>query len=226
MTNRGKITMIVGPMFAEKSGELIMTVDTLKTYGKKKCMVYKPANDDRFSMTEIVSRVGTNLDAENLPTTITSDVILKVLEDTIGYDVVAFDEVHFFSSGITKLVYELANAGKDIYIVGLNLDYTASTFGEVGNLLALADDVRIKRAYCTICGAEAKFTQRIINGKPAEFGSQVLIGDKEDYEVRCKMHYVHPSKAKEYNEKMVELADEIFRKKERLDKEDKEEKSV
>lgn len=212
MITKGKITMIVGPMFAEKSGELIMTCDTLKTYGKKKVKVYKPANDDRFSDTEIVSRVGTRLEAENLPTTITSDVMLKVLEDTITYDVVAFDEVHFFSDGITKLVYELSNAGKDIYIVGLNLDYTASTFGSVGDLLALADDIKIKRAYCTICGREAKYTQRIINGKPAEYGNQVVIGDKEDYEVRCKEHYVHPSVAREYNERLLDITNNLFRK--------------
>lgn len=201
MKNIGKITLIVGPMFAEKSGELILTCEKLQLYAKKKVKVYKPANDDRFSNTEIVSRLNKKMVAENLPTSITKTVIEKVLNDCKNYDVVAFDEVHFYSEGIVKLVYELSMQDKDIYIVGLNLDYTASTFGSVGDLMALADKIVIKRAYCTICGAEAKFTQRIINGKPAEFGEQVIVGDKEHYEVRCKNHYVHPSKAKEYNKK-------------------------
>lgn len=202
MKSNGKITMIVGPMFAEKSGELIITCETLMHYAKKNVKVYKPANDDRFSETEIVSRIGHKIEAENLPTKLTEDIVKKVIEDCKEYDVVAFDEVHFFSKGIVDIVYELSMMGKDIYIVGLNLDYTASTFGSVGDLLAISDEVKIKRAYCTVCGKEAKFTQRIINGMPAEFGKQVLIGDKEEYEVRCKNHYIHPSKAKEYKEKM------------------------
>lgn len=221
MTSKGKITMIVGPMFAEKSGELITTCETLREYAHKKVMVYKPSTDNRWSDTEIVSRIGTRLKAETLPANITDDVIIKVLGDMISYDVVAFDEVHFYSEKITKLIYELSMAGKDIYIAGLNLDYAANTFGEVGNLMALSDEIKIKRAYCTVCGAEAKFTQRIINGKPAEFGTQVVVGDKENYEVRCKMHYVHPSKAKDYNTHLIDVVDEIF-KKEKQNKEDEE----
>ena len=201
MKSTGKITLIVGPMFAEKSGELIITCEKLKLYAKKSVKVYKPAKDDRFSDTEIVSRLGRKMEAENLPTSITEDVIKKVLNDCKNVDVVAFDEVHFYSSQIVDLVYELSIQGKDLYIVGLNLDYTASTFASVGDLMALSDEIIIKRAYCTVCGEEAKFTQRIINGKPAEYGEQVIVGDKEHYEVRCKCHYVHPSKAKAYNEK-------------------------
>ena len=208
MKNNGKITMIVGPMFAEKSGELIITCETLMMYAKKKVKVYKPANDDRFSETEIVSRIGHKIEAENLPIKLTKDIVKKVVKDCMDYDVIAFDEVHFFSKEIVDIVYELSMHGKDIYAVGLNLDYTASTFGSVGDLLALADEVKIKRAYFTTCGKEAKFTQRIINGMPAEYGTQVLIGDKEEYEVRCKEHYVHPSKAKEYKEK-IELTKKI-----------------
>lgn len=217
----GMITAIVGPMFAEKSGELIITCEKLKKYAKKNVKVYKPINDDRFSETQIVSRLGISLDAENMPTEVTDEVIKKALLDNKETEVVAFDEVHFFSKGIVELVRELSLSGKEVYVAGLNLDYTASTFGPIGDLLAISDKVINKTAFCTVCGGEAKFTQRIINGKPAEFGEQIIVGDTESYEVRCAKHYVHPSKAKAFNEANREKITEIIAK-DILKKEEKE----
>lgn len=57
----GRITVITGPMFSEKSGELIRRCQKLIQFGRKKVVAYKPAEDDRFAQDEIVSRIGYRL---------------------------------------------------------------------------------------------------------------------------------------------------------------------
>ena len=42
-------------------------------------------------------------------------------------------------------------------------------------------------AVCAKCGAPATRTQRLINGKPANFDDPIiLVGEKESYEPRCR----------------------------------------
>ena len=54
----GFLTTIIGPMFSEKSGELIKRCLLAEKYQNKKVIVYKPALDNRYSEDEVVSRIG------------------------------------------------------------------------------------------------------------------------------------------------------------------------
>ena len=55
-----------------------------------------------------------------------------ILAQTKDADVVAFDEVQFFSSAIMDLVSELAYCGKHVIVDGLNMDYRGKEFGYIG----------------------------------------------------------------------------------------------
>ncbi|MFX3635716.1 MAG: thymidine kinase [Candidatus Pristimantibacillus sp.] len=192
---RGTITVIIGPMFSEKSGELIRRCQKLMQYGRKKVRAYKPAEDNRFSKDDIVSRIGYRLPATNIPRELTPESTQQILLETEFADVVAFDEAQFFSKPIIGLVEELAYNGKQIIIDGLNMDYRGKEFGYIGGLLAIADEIVKLTSFCAVCGnSEAAFTQRIINGHPAKLGPVILIGDTESYEPRCRRCFVPPHK--------------------------------
>jgi thymidine kinase len=51
-------------------------------------------------------------------------------------------------------------------------------------LLAIADDVTKIHAICTVCGAPAHRSQRVIASK-----EQVVLGETDSYEARCRGHY-------------------------------------
>ncbi|KAF9122631.1 hypothetical protein BGX30_001868 [Mortierella sp. GBA39] len=182
-------------MFSEKSGELIRRCQKLIQYGRKKLVAYKPEEDQRYAKDEIVSRIGYRLPAISIPRQLTADITAKILAETADADVVAFDEVQFFSKPILGLVEELAYSGKHVIVDGLNLDYRGKEFGYIGGLLAMADDIQLLTAFCAVCGSpEAVFTQRIVNGHPAPLGSVIMIGDSDDYEPRCRCCFVPPHK--------------------------------
>ena len=65
-------------------------------------------------------------------------------------------------------------------------------FGPMPILLALADEVVKLSAVCTVCGAPATRSQRLVDGKPATAGPEILIGGLESYEPRCRDHFLPP----------------------------------
>jgi thymidine kinase len=196
--NSGFITVIAGPMFSEKSGELIKRCEKMQKYGRKTVKAYKPNNDNRFSEDEIVSRTGYRLPATNIPTEISEEVMEQILTETKDIDVIAFDEAQFFSKNIMRLVDELAYRKKQVIIAGLNMDYRGKEFGFMGGLMVMSDEPVKLTAYCSCCGNPmATHSQRLTNGKPAKLGAIVLIGDTESYEPRCRNCFVPPHKVKE-----------------------------
>lgn len=195
--SKGRITVITGPMFSEKSGELIRRCQKLMKYGRQKVVAYKPVEDDRFEIDEIVSRIGYKLPAIPIPKQLSPQIVEQILEQTKDADVVAFDEVQFFSKEIMEIVEELAYCGKQVIVDGLNMDYRGKEFGYIGGLLAMSDDIEKLSAFCAVCGSpDAAFTQRIVNGEPVTLGPIVMIGDSEAYEPRCRNCFVPPHKVK------------------------------
>lgn len=189
----GFLTIIFGPMFSEKSGELIKKCKYAKRYQHKKVLIYKPSIDNRFSEHEVVSRLGLKEKALNLSQDLAQNGILsEIYTQCNDMDIVAFDEAQFFSKEIVSLVDYLVSQGKHVIVSGLNLDFLGRTFGFMKDLTMFADEIILKNAYCNQCGRPAGYTQRLINGVPVtDVHSQtIVIGDEESYEARCRLCFV------------------------------------
>ena len=188
----GFLTTIIGPMFSEKSGELIKRCKQAQKYQNKKVVVYKPILDNRYSQDEVVSRIGLRIEAQRLNQKLSEENIKERVYDFCKeVDMVAFDEAQFFSEEIVEIVRTLVNMGKEVIVDGLNLDYLGRPFGSMGDLLLFSDEIITKSAFCKCCGRPAMYTQRLIDGKPDTGleGELVLIGDTESYEPRCRLCY-------------------------------------
>jgi thymidine kinase len=60
-------------------------------------------------------------------------------------------------------------------------------FGAMPQLMAVAEVVTKLHAICVLCGSPASRNQRLIDGKPALYGSPtIMVGGRESYEARCR----------------------------------------
>jgi thymidine kinase len=181
MRQQGKITVICGSMFAGKTEELIRLARRA-LYARRIVQVFKPAVDDRYDQTMVVTHKGTKHTA--LPVKSIKELKAKLLPDT---EMVLIEEAQFFDESIVSLVVELADNGKDVVCAGLDQDFRRQPFGPMPKLLAAADEVVKLRAICMKCGSPASHTYRVIDGKPAHWDDPIiLIGATESYEARCR----------------------------------------
>lgn len=171
----GWIEVITGSMFSGKTEELIRRVHRVQ-FARQKVQVFKPAIDDRYSVDNIVSHNKMEIPSFNVANV--KQIRQKLDPDT---QVIAIDEVQFFEDGVVELATELADSGKRVIVAGLDQDYRGLPFGPMPQFLAIAEYVTKNLAICVKCGNPANRTQRLVENR-----EQVLIGETESYEARCR----------------------------------------
>ncbi|MFV0255120.1 MAG: thymidine kinase [Erysipelotrichaceae bacterium] len=177
----GYIEVITGCMFAGKTEELIRRIRVLE-FAKMKIQVFKPSIDNRYEKTMISSHAGSR--ADSMIVSSAQEILETVRKET---EVVAIDEVQFFDEQIITVCETLAESGKRVMVAGLDMDFRGEPFGVMPQLLTRAEFVSKLTAVCSECGCPATRTQRIIDGKPANYNDPiVLVGASESYEARCR----------------------------------------
>ena len=177
----GSLEVICGSMFSGKSEELIRRLRRSQI-AQLTTLVFKHSIDNRTTVEYIHSHAGDKLKA------IALDKSLDILEYSFDeLQVVGIDEVQFFGDGIIEVIFQLVDSGKRVIVAGLDLDFRGMPFGCMPMLLAMADTVTKLNAVCLLCSSDAHFTQRLINGKPADFDDPlILVGAQECYQARCR----------------------------------------
>jgi thymidine kinase len=174
---RGWIEVVCGSMFSGKTEELIRRLKRAKI-ANLKTEIFKPAIDVRYDEVKIVSHDENAI----LSTPVESSQTILLLAQDV--DVVGVDEAQFFDSGIVDVCEQLATRGIRVIVAGLDMDYTGKPFGPMPQLLAIADYITKLHAICVVCGNIANISYR----KSAS-ESQVLLGEKDHYEPRCRHCY-------------------------------------
>ncbi|HEY8477093.1 MAG TPA: thymidine kinase [Chloroflexota bacterium] len=193
MTSRprvGRLTVVCGPMFAGKSTELLRRVKRAQR-ARIEVLVLKPDVDTRTAAS-VRSHDGDELGAVTFASA--EDLRRHVARVTPGgRRLIAIDEAQFVSwPGFVEAVLALVAGGDDVVVAGLDLDYAGAPFGPMPALMAYADEVVKLSAVCVQCGHDANRTQRLVDGRPAGPGPQVLVGAGETYEPRCAACWVSP----------------------------------
>jgi thymidine kinase len=201
---RGEFKLIVGNMFGNKTGRLMLEVETLREFGRKRVLIFKPEIDTRSGKSKIKDYHGKTMNALELSIRDPWQAlkIVRQKESEIGtrFHIIAFDEVQFFPAGspFYLVVDELLARGYDVIAAGLALDFKREPFGSTLLLFAFCKGVQDclwLNPLCAKCGKPAALPQRIINGKPAPYDSpQVQVGGKESYEPRCYECHELPSR--------------------------------
>lgn len=173
----GWIEVVSGCMFSGKTEELIRRLRRAKI-ADLRVEVFKPRVDTRYDESSVVSHDTTSVLAQPVDH---SSKILKISPETT---VVGIDEAQFFDADLPRVCQELALRGVRVIVAGLDMDYRGEPFGPMPYLLAVAEYVTKVHAICVHCGNLATHSYRLADGD-----SVVLLGEKEQYEPRCRSCY-------------------------------------
>lgn len=174
----GWVEVICGPMFSGKSEELIRRV-TRSKIARIPVQVFKPAVDDRYAVSEVVSHSALKIDA--IPVSDSLQLLRSIHDST---RVIGVDEGQFFDDGLVDIVDNLAATGRQVIIAGLDTDYLRRPFEPIPTLCDRAEYVTKMLAVCHRCGGPALYTQRIVQSDDL-----VVLGAEDAYEARCRMCY-------------------------------------
>ena len=152
----GWIEVVAGPMFSGKSEELIRLLRRA-AIGRQRLQVFKPALDTRYSEDDVVSHSQWRVPSETVER---AEEILTRLDPRT--EVVGIDEAQFFDDALPGVCRHMADLGKRVIVVGLDMDFRGVPFGPMPELLALAEVLRKFTAVSSRCGAPAGSTQRLI----------------------------------------------------------------
>lgn len=174
---RGWIEVICGSMFSGKTEELIRRLKRAKI-ANLTVKIFKPAVDARYSTLAVVSH-----DLNSISSTPIKNS-KEILSSVADVDVIGIDEAQFFDDEITEVCEKLALQGTRVIVTGLDMDYKGRPFGPMPKLLAIADFITKLHAICVCCGNLASMSYR-----KTKSGEQVLLGEKDIYEPRCRKCY-------------------------------------
>ena len=173
----GWIEVICGSMFSGKTEELIRRLKRAKI-ASQKVEIFKPVTDTRYDIKSVVSHDANSILATPI------EHSSKLLELTDGVSVVGVDEAQFFDLDLPEVCQKLALKGTRVIAAGLDMDYKGNPFGPMPNLLAVAEYITKVHAICQHCGNLATHSYRL-----SEEEGQVVLGEKERYEARCRTCY-------------------------------------
>jgi thymidine kinase len=165
-------------MFSGKTEELIRRLNRA-IIAKQSVEIYKPRLDHRFGKDQVVSHNKRSIRSTEV------DFAEDILFQSGHCHVVGIDEIQFFDQNIVSICEKLANNGKRVIAAGLDMDYHGRPFGPVPQLLSIAEYVHKMHAICVVCGNIANYSYR-----HTDDNGQVLIGEKDIYEPRCRKCYM------------------------------------
>ncbi|GAA4359954.1 thymidine kinase [Hymenobacter saemangeumensis] len=182
--HRGWIEVVCGSMFSGKTEELIRRL-TRARIARQRVEIFKPGLDTRYHAEDVVSHNANSI--RSTPVSLPAEILLLAA----GSDVVGIDEAQFFDHSLVEVCGQLANNGVRVIVAGLDMDYLGRPFGPMPALLATAEFVTKVHAVCVCCGEIASYSFRI-----AASESQVLLGETDSYEARCRPCFLQGMQAK------------------------------
>jgi thymidine kinase len=177
------LEILLGPMFAGKSSAIIRMVNRYKCLNRAICLITH-SSDDRYSAESWL----VNHDELKIPCEKWSSLMIhKDDPDFMKAKLVIIDEAQFFVDLKEFVTFAVDVLGKDVLVVGLDGDADRRPFGQILELIPMADNVQKLKAFCKMCGDG---TEAIFSHCSQKKKEQVCIGGAEMYMPLCRKHYL------------------------------------
>ncbi|KXJ29246.1 Thymidine kinase, cytosolic [Exaiptasia diaphana] len=172
----GQIQVIFGPMFSGKTTELLRRIKRYQI-ANHRCLVVKYEKDNRYDLGGIATH-----DRQTLAATACS-VLYSIKKQASQATVIGIDEGQFFPD-VVDFAEEMASEGKTVIIAALDGTFQRQAFGNILNLVPLAESVVKLNAVCMNCYKDAAFTKRLSADQKVE-----VIGGADKYMSVCRDCY-------------------------------------
>ncbi|KAK3705178.1 hypothetical protein QZH41_013974 [Actinostola sp. cb2023] len=172
----GQIQVIFGPMFSGKTTELLRRIKRYQV-ANHRCLVVKYDMDTRYNINGIATH-----DRQTLAATACS-VLYSIKKQALKSSVIGIDEGQFFPD-VVEFAEEMASEGKTVIIAALDGTFQRKAFGNILNLVPIAESVVKLNAVCMNCYKDAAFTKRLGQDKRVE-----VIGGSDKYMSVCRDCY-------------------------------------
>lgn len=178
----GYLELIIGPMYAGKSTELIRIINRYKCLNKNIITINHCLNN-RYGSDGITTH-----NKEKIEDCISANKLKDIDDDLIDRcNVIIIEELQFFSDAYNIIIDWCDNKDKIVIAAGLDGDFMRLPFGDVLKLIPHAEKITKLNALCKRCGDGtcASFTKRITKDSVT-----TLVGSDEIYEAVCRKHYL------------------------------------
>lgn len=167
------LELIVGPMFAGKTSELFRLVDRY-TVQLHKTLVIRHCNDTRYSDKNACTH------DSQVRRSVSTHVLADVTPLIADYNVIGIDEGQFYPD-LVETVQNWLQLHKIVIVSALDGDFQQRPFGQVLQLVPLADKITKLNAVCHVCAQDAPFSRRITTET-----TQQVIGGDDKYIACCR----------------------------------------
>ena len=118
--------------------------------------------------------------------------LLHAMIDTefLNAKVILIEEAQFHKNLLDFVVMAVDVHEKHVIVAGLDGDANRNPFGEVLNLVPLADHIVKLKAICKKCSDENIVNDAIFTSKIVNNSSLVDVGGVDKYESLCRRHYI------------------------------------
>ncbi|XP_052766622.1 thymidine kinase, cytosolic-like [Mya arenaria] len=186
----GNIQVIFGPMFSGKTTELMRRMKRYQI-ANYSCLVVKYAKDIRYDKENIATH-----DRQTLPA-VAATKLADLEEEALQYEIIGIDEGQFFPD-VVSFCDEMADKGKVVIVAALDGTFQRKGFGNILNLVPLAENVIKLSAVCMTCNSDGYFTKRMTTDQSVE-----VIGGADMYRAVCRDCFKSPTKKSPRKSPMV-----------------------
>lgn len=184
--------LILGPMFAGKSTELIRQFNLHKFMGRQ-ILVVNHSWNQRYNSSSVTTHDSSCIEHDHVITT-------ECLRDIYSYpniehfDVILIEELQFFKDAFDVITNLVETHQKTIIASGLNGSAERVPMGDVSVLIPFADTTIVLHALCKKCrdGTPGIFSSR--KKERSDESTDVDVGADDKYEALCRKHFLeeHP----------------------------------
>ena len=175
-----KLYFRYGAMGSSKTANAIMVQYNYHERGQNALMV-KPRLDNRDGERIVGSRSGLSAPC----------IYMEELEnvDLSAYNCIIVDEAQFLKKAqVAQLVQIVDEMNIPVICYGLRADFRGELFEGSTWLMAWADTIEEIKKVCW-CGRKATCNARVVDGKVAREGEQIVLGGNESYVALCRRHW-------------------------------------